>query len=127
MSLLISSGLSVVEAITMCGDVLDNPIVQNDLNELSSRVNSGKTFWEGLGEISYVSPLLIGLVKIGEETGRLPETLNKCNLYFEESYRHALRRLNKLFEPIITIILGAILAAIMLAIILPTFELATAI
>jgi type IV pilus assembly protein PilC len=61
---------------------------------------------------------------VGEETGGLPQTLEKCSIYFETAYRHAIRRINKLIEPIITLVLGVILAAVMLAIILPTFELA---
>jgi type IV pilus assembly protein PilC len=64
---------------------------------------------------------------VGEGTGDLPKTLEKCNIYFEASYRNAVRKLNKLAEPVITLVLGIVLAVVMLAIILPTFELATAI
>jgi len=127
LSLLLSSGLGISEAVSTCGKIFDNSIVLNDLQKISSQVDSGVAFWQSLSEISYINPLLAELVRIGEETGKMPESLEKCVKYFQSTYTHNVRRLNKLIEPILTITLGAILAAIMLAIILPTFELATAI
>ncbi|MCL1883955.1 MAG: type II secretion system F family protein [Defluviitaleaceae bacterium] len=126
MALLISSGLSIGEAVPLCADVLDKTAC-DDLDTLCKQVNSGVAFWEALGEIPYIDPLFIGLVRVGEETGKLPETLEKCNAYFEESYRSTIRRINKMVEPIVTLVLGIILAAVILAIILPTFQLAMAI
>jgi len=78
-----------------------------------------------LEKIPYIDPLFTGMARVGEETGTLPQTVEKCRAYFESSYKFAIRRLNKLIEPVITLILGVILAAVMLAIVLPTFELAT--
>jgi type IV pilus assembly protein PilC len=126
-SLLLSSGLSISEALPMSGEIINNPIVKKDLEKVCAKVNSGAALWEALGEISYINPLLTGLVRVGEETGSLPQTLEKCNMYFETSYRHAIRRMNKFIEPAITLVLGILLAAVMLAVILPTFELATAV
>ncbi|MCL1843911.1 MAG: type II secretion system F family protein [Defluviitaleaceae bacterium] len=127
MSMLLSSGLSVSETIPMCAEIIDNKTVRSDLEKLRASVDSGVSFWVALSRIPYVNPLLVGLARVGEDTGRLPQTLEKCNAYFEESYKHEIRRLNKLIEPVITLVLGAVLAAIMLAVILPTFELATAV
>jgi len=127
LSLLLSSGIGVSEAVSTCGEVFENPVVLNDLQRVSSQLDSGAAFWQSLGEISYINPLLAELVRVGEETGRLPQTLEKCVAYFSTSYLHEVRRLNKLIEPVLTISLGVVLGAVMLAIILPTFELATAV
>ncbi|MDR0272262.1 MAG: type II secretion system F family protein [Clostridiales bacterium] len=124
MTLLLSSGLSVSEAVPMTGEITDNPIVKNDLEKLSAKIDSGASFWEALSEIPYINPLFIGLARVGEDTGKLPETLEKCNSYFETSYRHAIRRLNKLIEPVITLTLGVALATLLIAIIVPAFQLA---
>lgn len=127
LSLLLSSGINISEALNTCGEILDNHVAKNDLQKISARVNSGVSFWEAIGDVSYINPLLPELARVGEETGHLPQTLEKCSAYFAASYQHEVRRLNKLIEPVITLTLGVILGAIMLAIILPTFELATAI
>ena len=125
LSLLLASGQSIAEALPMCGEMTGNPVVNRDFARLSTKVSSGVEFWRALTEIPYIDPLLIELVRVGEDAGNLSQVIEKCNAYFETEYRHAIRRLNKLIEPIITLVLGAILAAIMLAVILPTFQLAT--
>jgi len=127
MSLLLSSGISISQAIPLCREVMDNVRVREDLLKLSANVGSGMAFWAALERINYIDPMLVGLARVGEETGSLPQTIEKCHGYFEATYKHNLRRLNKLIEPVITLVLGIILAAVMLAVVLPTFELATVI
>jgi type IV pilus assembly protein PilC len=127
LSLLLSSGLSVSEAIPVCSEISDNPILRKDLMRLSISVNSGVPFWQALAEIPYINPLIISLSRIGESTGALSQTIHKCNVYLEESFRREIRHLNKLLSPLLTLILGGLLAIVLLAIIVPTFELATAI
>ncbi|MCL2217492.1 MAG: type II secretion system F family protein [Defluviitaleaceae bacterium] len=125
MSLLLSSGLSVSRAIPLCREITENSRVREDLQNLSANVDAGIAFWEALGQMKYIDPLLIGLARVGEETGSLPQTIQKCHYYFEAAYRHNIRRMNKLIEPLVTLVMGVILAAVMLAVVLPTFELAT--
>jgi len=122
---LLSAGLPVSQALPLAVGVMNNALVKEDIMKMTSRLNVGKPFWEVLGEVSYIDPLIVGLARIGEETGNLPETIEKCQAYYSQSYKRAIKRLNKLIEPMITLILGIELGIIMLAIILPTFELAT--
>ncbi|MCL2224751.1 MAG: type II secretion system F family protein [Defluviitaleaceae bacterium] len=126
LSLLLSSGLSISESVPMCAEITGNTSVKNDLGKLSAAVNSGADFFVALEKISYINPLMVSLVRVGETTGSLPQTMEKCNTYLEHAYRREIRRINKLITPVLTLVIGAILAAVMLAIILPTFELATA-
>ena len=125
--LLLSAGLSVSQAIPLAGDVMDNIRVRRDLSMISTQLGMGKAFWEGLSVIRYVDPLLIGLARVGEETGQMTQTMEKCHSYYAQAYKRDIRRLNKLVEPIITLILGVGLGIIVLAVILPMFELATVI
>jgi len=125
--LLLSAGLHVSQALPLTIDVMDNARVKADITKMTNRLKIGKPFWEVLGEVSYIDPLLIGLARIGEETGNLPITIEKCQVYYSQSYKRTIKRLNKLIEPMITLILGIGLGIIMLAVILPTFELATVI
>ena len=123
--LLLAAGLSVSQALPLIEDVMDNLQVRRDLSKISVQIGAGKPFWEMLGMLRYIDPLLVGMARVGEETGRMPQTMEKCQAYYSQAYKRAVRRLNKLVEPIITLVLGVGLGIIMLAIILPTFELAT--
>ena len=122
--LLLSAGLPISQALPLTEGIMDNLRVRRDITRMSAGLSMGKPFWEALAEIGYIDPLLIGLSRVGEEAGRLSQTIEKCQSYYAQAYRRAIKRINKLVEPMITLILGVGLGIIMLAVILPTFELA---
>jgi type IV pilus assembly protein PilC len=64
------------------------------------------------------------MTRVGEETANLTKVIDKCEKYFNDEYTRAIKRLNKLIEPIMTIFLGLVMGMLMLAVILPTFRLA---
>ena len=123
--LLLSAGLPVSQALPLAEGVMDNIRVRRDIGIVRAQLGMGKPFWEALSEIRYIDPLLVGLARVGEETGRMQQTMDKCQAYYAQSYKRAIKKINKLVDPIITMILGIGLGIIMLAVILPTFELAT--
>jgi len=122
--LLLSAGLPISQALPLTQDVMDNLRVKHDLSKITTQLKMGKPFWAALNEIKYIDPLLTGLARVGEESGQMSQTIEKCQIYYSQAYRHSVKRLSKLVEPVITLILGLGLGVIMLAVILPTFELA---
>ena len=125
--MLLTAGLPVSRALPLAEGVMDNLQVKRDIGKMAAQVDMGKTFWEALEGVRYIDPLLVGMARVGEETGRMAQTMEKCQNYYAQAYKHGIKRLNKLVEPVITLVLGVVLGVIMLAIILPTFELATVI
>lgn len=121
--LLLSSGQPLSEAVPLCAQVLENERARRDLLDISAGLSAGRAFWELLASVKYIDPLFVGMARVGEETGRLPQSLDKCRHFFEHAHAHAIRRLNKLVEPAITLVLGLLLGLVMLAVILPTFAL----
>ena len=124
LSLLLHSGVNVQAAIPICVKLINDDKIKKDFHELESNLRRGKPFWVSLSELPYVDKQFISLVKIGEESGSLVKTITKCGEYLLADYKLDVKKVNKLVEPIITLVLGVVLALIMLAIVLPTFELA---
>ena len=124
LSILLNSGINISDAVNACIALVDNIKVQSDFYMLESNLQKGVPFWVSLAELKYISPLFVEMAKIGEESGMLPQTITKCNEYFLMDYKHDIKKLNKLIEPIITLVLGVVLALVMLAVVLPTFEIA---
>ncbi|MCL2527687.1 MAG: type II secretion system F family protein [Defluviitaleaceae bacterium] len=123
--LLLSAGLPVSQALPFIEDVMDNVRVKSSIGTITAQIKMGRPFWAALSDVQFIDPLLTGLARVGEETGHMPQTMEKCQVYYSQQYKQAIKRLSKLIEPIITLLLGVGLGIIMLAIILPTFELAT--
>ena len=124
LSLLLYSGISIQSSIPICVKLIDSKKIKKDFRELESDLRRGKPFWISLNKLPYVDKQFINLVKIGEESGSLTKTVSKCSDYLLADYKLSIRQLNKLVEPIVTLVLGIMLAIIMLAVVLPTFELA---
>ncbi|MCL2189485.1 MAG: type II secretion system F family protein [Defluviitaleaceae bacterium] len=126
-ALMLDAGQSVSNAIPLCGDVAGNKRVKQDMQYIHAELTAGRAFWTSIANLPYIDPLLIGLARVGEEAGALSQTMAQCSNYFMQNYRHSMKQANKLVEPIITLVLGILLALVMLAIVLPTFEMATAV
>ena len=124
LSLLLYSGISIQDAVPICVKLIDNSKIKRDFYELESNLRRGKPFWTSLYKLPYVDKQFISLVKIGEESGTLAKTVAKCSDYLLDEYKLSIKKLNKLVEPVVTLVLGIVLALIMLAVVLPTFELA---
>jgi len=125
LSLLLASGIRLSEAVLLCMGLTDNVRVKRDLQELSKNLSEGLGFSDSLDAIPYIDPLLRDLARVGEKTGDLAQSMERCLDYFVADYKHNITRANKLIEPIITLVMGILIALVMLAVVLPTFELAT--
>lgn len=125
LDILLMSGIKVSDAIPLCAELIDNDYVKQDLVFISQQMTQGATFAGALQEIKYIQPIFCDLATVGEKTGDLPSTMKKCNSYFALQYKNSLSKINKLIEPVITLVMGIMLALLMLAVVLPTFQLAT--
>jgi type IV pilus assembly protein PilC len=123
MALLLSSGQPLAVAVPACAQVLGNAKARRDMKAVAAGLTEGRPFWEMLAQIGYFDSLMTGMSRVGEETGRLPQAMDKCRVYFTQTHGQYLQRTSKLVEPIITVVLGILLGLVMLAVILPTFAL----
>jgi type II secretory pathway component PulF len=124
LSLLLGSGVRLSEAVLLCVGLMGNVHVKKDLQALSKKLAEGTAFSVSLASMQYIDPLFKDLTQVGENTGDMPQAMERCFDYFAAEYKHNIARVNKLIEPIITLIVGVLIALVMLAVVLPTFQLA---
>ena len=124
LSLLLGSSVNISEAVPMCAGLINNLKVKEDFRNLEAEIKKGRPFWAALERLAYVDSLFLGLARVGEESGNLPQAMESCSRYLLEEYRLGMKKLGKMVEPMVTLALGAILALVMLAVVLPTFQLA---
>jgi type IV pilus assembly protein PilC len=121
LSLLTQSDLNIITSLEIIKDLLNNKIIDKEMEVIISKVQQGNMLAQLLEPIGYFEPMLSEMVRIGEETGELTKTMTKCSEYFQNELDIRVERINKLIEPVMTIVLGAVLGFVMLAIMLPTF------
>lgn len=125
--LLVGTGTLVVEALLETADTTGNVLFKNAIVDISRQVEKGITIGDAMGAYKLFPPLLIQLVKIGEQTGKVDETLVKASEYFEREVDQTVKTLTTAMEPFIMIVLGIGVAFLIISVITPIYSLISSI
>jgi len=121
LSTLLSAGVSLIEALDICIETVDNTVIANDIKEVKKKIVEGKTMSEPLMRIKYFPEIVTSMIRVGEQTGQVDQMLLKVAEIFEEEVDMLITNMTKLIEPLIIVVLGGIIAAILVAMYLPIF------
>ena len=125
LSALLDAGVDIGSSLDLTSDVLHTVPFRNAVRSLKSRVMDGEALSEALSDTHRFGPDVIAVIESGEETGKLPETLNHLADDYEERVEHTVRNLGQLVQPMLMILLGGVVLFIILAIFLPLISLIT--
>lgn len=116
-SMLVASGISVVDALDLVRETLGNGWYRLQLAEVRRRVLGGRMFSAALRETAMrrLSPLTPALVKVGESSGSMDEGLNYVGDYYGEALERRLDLLGKLVEPALIVVVGGMVAYVYIA------------
>ena len=121
MSTMLSSGLTMVQAAKITADTAENLLITEALEKAVQGLVEGRTLSRGLKGCPYLPNLLIEMTAVGEQTGKLEETLDVVSEYYTKEVDTAVKRALGILEPCITIFLAAIVVFILLSVYLPIF------
>jgi type IV pilus assembly protein PilC len=121
LSTMLSAGISLVDALSICIETVSNVVMARDLVGLKKAIVEGKTLTEGLVKIEYFPAMVAQMVGVGEQTGNVDNMLVKVAEVFEEQVNNLVANMTKMIEPIIIVVLGGVVAVIMVAMYMPIF------
>lgn len=127
LGLLLGSGTLVVESLIQSSNVTGNIHYKNAILEVSNKVEKGVTIGDAMSTSILFPQMLVQLVKVGEQTGKLDETLVKASEYFEEEVNQSVKTLTTAMEPFIMVVLGAGVAFLIISVITPIYNLTNSI
>jgi type IV pilus assembly protein PilC len=123
MSLLLSSGVPILDGLAITARTAGNKVVEKAIMESRVSISQGKTVAEPLKESKIFPPLVCQMVAVGETTGGLDAMLKKVAELYEEEVDEAVANLTALMEPMIMVVLGVILGGLVISMYLPIFQL----
>jgi type IV pilus assembly protein PilC len=123
LAILIGSGVSILEALTIIVDTTDNILYQESFKRIYKEVERGRSLGAALSSETIFPPILVQMTVIGENTGHLDETLMRISKYFETESELAIKAMTTLIEPTILIVLGVGVGFIVLSVITPLYNL----
>jgi type IV pilus assembly protein PilC len=125
LSTLVAAGVDIIKALEITGSTAGNWVVEEALRDTREQVHQGVPIAQPLIEHPVFPPMVGQMVKIGEETGELDAMLGKIADFYEEEVDAAITSLTSIIEPIMIIMVGAMVGTIILAMYLPMFKLLT--
>lgn len=122
LSVLLSSGVNMVPAVTICARSASNLCIRELLERASARVREGENLSTPLAEAAVLPPLLVHLIANGETSGELTKMLDTAAAAQERSVQTQISVMLGLIEPLLILTMGAIVFVIVLGILLPIFD-----
>jgi general secretion pathway protein F len=119
---LLKSGVPVLGALAVVGEMMTNHVVARAVVRLAESVKHGAGMATPMSESSAFPPLAVHMVRVGEETGRLEEMLLKVADMLEADLRADLKRIIGLLEPAVILGMGLVVAFIVVAMLLAIFS-----
>ncbi|MBL7157545.1 MAG: type II secretion system F family protein [Candidatus Omnitrophica bacterium] len=128
MAILLSSGISILESISISTSLLADPIAEKELTEAYEQVVSGSSLEESFGSsCRFLPKIFITMIAVGEASGRLDEILEELANSYSDEIETQTKIMTSIVEPLAILLVGGALGFIAIAILLPIFEISFAI
>ncbi|HSC34929.1 MAG TPA: type II secretion system inner membrane protein GspF [Thermodesulfobacteriota bacterium] len=124
---LLASGIPLLDALKIGEAVLDNRVYSKTLEEVRSDVREGTSLAKPLRDSGVFPPLVTRMIAVGEQTGEMEEMLTKVADIYDQQVETMVSTLTSLLEPVMILIIGAVMGFIVFAVLLPIFNLTSTI
>lgn len=123
MSLLISAGISILDALRITSAAVGSKIIGAKMMMAASKVEKGQSLGLVLAELGEFPPIVPQMIAVGEQTGKMDEILDKLADYFEGESEQAVKNLTTAIEPMIMAVMGVGVGFLVMAVIMPIYNL----
>jgi type IV pilus assembly protein PilC len=124
---LLSSGVPILQGLEITATTAGNRVIQNAIASTSTSISQGDTIAEPLRQSGVFPPMVVQMISIGEQTGALDEMLSKIADFYDEEVDAAVEALTTAIEPIMIVVMGAMVGGMLVAMYLPIFKMASVI
>ncbi len=127
MSMSMANGVSVMDTLDACREVVRNKVFNRFIVKLQLHVEEGAGFSTGFEEAGFIPATVKQMIRTGDETGNLPQVMSRVADYYERELEKKLALFARLVEPIMLLVMGAVVGLIVSSLILPIFKLSRAV
>jgi type IV pilus assembly protein PilC len=120
---LTASGVPILQALEITGRTAGNVVISDPIAEVIARVREGQPLAVPLARSGVFPAMVTQMVEVGEQAGSLDAMLNKLADFYEAEVATTLKALTSILEPVLMIVVGAIVGAVVISLYLPMFQL----
>jgi len=121
-ALLYSSGIPILDSIRTTQSVVGNRVVRQALVRVEQLIGEGQHVTAAFHTVGMFPPLVIRMLKVGENTGALDRALANVSYFYNRDVKESVEKVQAMIEPMLTVVMGALLGWIMLAVLGPVYD-----
>lgn len=121
-ALMYRSGITILDAVRTSEDIVANRYVADGIQRAGQQINAGESLSDAFQNLGMFPPLVIRMLRVGENTGALDTALMNVTYFYNRDVRDSVDKALKLLEPTLTLVLGAMLALILFSVLTPIYD-----
>ena len=122
LSVLLRSGVPILESLEITSDTVNNAVLGEAIKDVQNGVKGGETVARPLANHPSFPPMVTQMMAVGEETGALDEMLEKVASFYDQEVESLVDGLTSLIEPLLIVIMGALVGGMVICLYLPMFD-----
>ena len=119
---MLTSGIPIVRSIEVTASVVGNQVYEDILKKTATAVQAGDTLSQAFSAFGEMPSVLIQMVKVGEETGKLGYILKTLSKFYEREVNNEVDTIVSLIEPILIVMLGVGVGLLLAAVLVPIYQ-----
>ena len=124
LGMLMRSGIHILETLEIASATTGNSVISKELEKLRESVREGSGLSEPLKQSGVFTPMVVQMISVGEQSGKLDEMMAKVSQYYELEVEYTIKNLSTLIEPALIVGIGGMVLFMALAIFLPMWDMA---
>jgi general secretion pathway protein F len=120
---LLASGVQLLPSMDAVRAVVTNGLVRDAIEKSREEIREGHGMGQTLSQSGLFPPLLIEMIRVGERSGELEQMLERVADNYEREVSHSLSQVTTIMEPVMTVMMAAVIVFMMLAVLMPIFQL----
>lgn len=126
LSLVLRSGVPVLEGLQLAGEVAENAHIERAIKGMRTSVEHGESMLNASRKAGIFTPIVLQMIMVGEESGTLDEMLDEVGLMYQREVEYELKTMSQQIEPILIFVLGAMVLVLALGVFMPMWDLGKA-
>jgi type IV pilus assembly protein PilC len=121
-AMMYASGISVLDSIRTTQGIVGNAVVREGLEQVEQMISDGQNITVAFQNVGLFPPLVIRMLRVGENTGSLDTALTNVSYFYNRDVRESIARVQAMIEPAMTMVVGLILGWVMLSVLGPIYD-----
>jgi type IV pilus assembly protein PilC len=124
-AMMYASGITIIECIRTGEQIVGNKVIEEAMHQVGQLIAEGDTLSKSFEKTRLFPPLVLRMIRVGENTGALEESLVNISYFYTRDIKESIEKIQSMIEPAMTVVLGTVIGWVMFSVLGPIYDLIT--